>query len=441
MNFNQNIQNDLVRQEPNQNDIFRKSIQQKRTLASLFHQILFNLVFAFFLLNILSSCPKALGQAKPRPLTQQTSPAQQTYPFRPNHPFQQGAQVSDQNSQPVEPDIGYLNIPTKTMGGKQFWTDFRNVDGWRIQQNSVTNHFRLIDSNNIRRAWGNRVHCNGQLNQRIRKGIVRRLQGKVVILLHGLVRTSSSMAPMARHLRSQGFSPILFSYASSRKSIGEHAKALNQVIQGLGPAVTEIHFVGHSMGNIVVRRYLKDQTNPKTQIQGDPRIKSVVMIGPPNQGSKMATLFSGSLLFQSIAGVGGIELGAGWKRDKDAQALQIMNDLIIPQFKAGDFSAGIKAGVEGLDKMARDLQLPSKPRPASHYWIGAIFFGLLIFTVVSLIRRGSSGWAWLFWGVVFSIIGAILYQMMSNSSSGGGGFSGGSFGGGFSGGGGATGSW
>ncbi|QDU79225.1 hypothetical protein Pla110_09310 [Polystyrenella longa] len=135
-----------------------------------------------------------------------------------------------------------------------------------------------------------------------------------------------------------------------------------------------------------------------------------------------------------------IELGAGWKREKDAQALQIMEELIIPRFKEGDFSAGIKAGVEGLDKMARDLELPRSPRPTSHYIIGAVFIGLLIFTVVSLIRRGSSGWAWLFWGAIFAIIGVILYQMATNRG-GGGGYSGGSFGGGFSGGGGATGSW
>ena len=137
-----------------------------------------------------------------------------------------------------------------------------------------------------------------------------------------------------------------------------------------------------------------------------------------------------------------IELGAGWKREKDAVAQQIMDDLIIPRFKSGDFSGGIVGGVEGLDKMARDLQLPSRPRPASHYIIGAIFFGLLVFTVISLIRRGASGWAWLFWAALFGIVGAILYHMATSSgSSGDGGYSGGSFGGGFSGGGGASGSW
>lgn len=137
-----------------------------------------------------------------------------------------------------------------------------------------------------------------------------------------------------------------------------------------------------------------------------------------------------------------IELGAGWGRREDELCSQIMDQHIIFHFKQGDFSQGIVAGVEGLDKMGRKLELPTAPRPASHYIIGLVFVGLMIFTIVSLIRRGSGGWAWLFWGFVFTAVGWLLYQMMTNhGNSGGGGFSGGSFGGGFSGGGGATGSW
>jgi uncharacterized protein len=136
-----------------------------------------------------------------------------------------------------------------------------------------------------------------------------------------------------------------------------------------------------------------------------------------------------------------IELGAGWRRDHDAAAQQIMDEQIIARFKQGDFSGGIVAGVESLDHMARDLELPAKPRSAWHYVIGAILAGLTVFTIVSLIRRGASGWAWLFWGVVFAAIGTVLYHLATSSRSSGGGFSGGSFGGGSSGGGGATGSW
>ncbi|MEW6354904.1 MAG: TPM domain-containing protein [Planctomycetota bacterium] len=135
-----------------------------------------------------------------------------------------------------------------------------------------------------------------------------------------------------------------------------------------------------------------------------------------------------------------IELGKDWAHQKDAECQRIMDNLIIPEFKAGNFSTGIVAGVKGLDAMARELKIPHRARPWWHYAlvIGAV--ALAIFTVVSLVQSGASGWAWVFWGVVFTVIGVILYQMLRSSSRRGG-FGGGSFGGGFSGGGGATGSW
>ncbi|QDU77937.1 hypothetical protein Pan97_50160 [Bremerella volcania] len=136
-----------------------------------------------------------------------------------------------------------------------------------------------------------------------------------------------------------------------------------------------------------------------------------------------------------------IELGGGWGRREDALCQQIMDEQIIPRFKQGQFSEGIVAGVDSLDKMARKLELPAQPRPWWHYAVGAGFVGLAIFTAVSLYRSGSSGWAWAFWAVVFTVVGTILYHMATSRGSGGGGFSGGSFGGGSSGGGGATGSW
>lgn len=136
-----------------------------------------------------------------------------------------------------------------------------------------------------------------------------------------------------------------------------------------------------------------------------------------------------------------IELGAGWGRDFDDEAAELMEEHIIPRFREGDYSAGIVAGVEGLSRLAQGLELPTRPRPWWHWalLIGAVV--LFIFTIVSLIRRGASGWAWLFWGALFAFIGYMLYQMYRSQQNSGGSFSGGSFGGGFSGGGGATGSW
>ncbi len=115
-----------------------------------------------------------------------------------------------------------------------------------------------------------------------------------------------------------------------------------------------------------------------------------------------------------------------------------MDEHIIFHFKQGQFAQGIVAGVDGLDKMARDLELPTRPRPWWHYAVVIVFIGLGIFTAVSLARRGASGWAWAFWAAFFALIGTLIYYTLEDRE---GGFSGGSFGGGSSGGGGASGSW
>ena len=120
---------------------------------------------------------------------------------------------------------------------------------------------------------------------------------------------------MAQFLNQKGnYTTVNFQYASTRKPVDDHAIALRSVIDNLGPGVTEINFIGHSLGNIVVRRYLHDTTDPTTGHQGDPRVKRIVMIGPPNQGSRMARILKSSFLFNTIAGASGSQLSRGWEK-------------------------------------------------------------------------------------------------------------------------------
>jgi hypothetical protein len=46
------------------------------------------------------------------------------------------------------------NIETLTMGGEVFWQTIANVDGWKLQENKVFGNCRILDPNNIRKAWG-----------------------------------------------------------------------------------------------------------------------------------------------------------------------------------------------------------------------------------------------------------------------------------------------
>ncbi|TNF96059.1 MAG: hypothetical protein EP297_10740 [Gammaproteobacteria bacterium] len=130
-----------------------------------------------------------------------------------------------------------------------------------------------------------------------------------------------------------------------------------------------------------------------------------------------------------------IELGKGWAHDYDNQAEDVMQSLIIPSFKRGDFSTGIADGVRGMDAMARGLQLP-KPTPPWWFWPAVIAGGIgLVLLVINLFKTGRSGWAW----ALIVAIGLLLFFILRTAASSSG--SGGGFGGGSSGGGGATGSW
>ncbi|MBE7491837.1 MAG: TPM domain-containing protein [Planctomycetes bacterium] len=138
-----------------------------------------------------------------------------------------------------------------------------------------------------------------------------------------------------------------------------------------------------------------------------------------------------------------IELGAGWESGHDAQCRRVMDEFMVPRFRKGDYAGGLVAGVEQLATMARGEQLPAPPFPWQAVLLAIGFFALMVWTGVSLYRRGRSGWAWVFWGVVFTVLGFLLMALLSGRRRSGfsGGFGGGSFGGGFSRGGGASGSW
>lgn len=203
-----------------------------------------------------------------------------------------------------------LNIPMPTMGGQQLWTDHRWAAGWRVQHNAWTDHWRVLDDSDIRRAWGSRQVCLAKLKEHEQRSDATPAEA-VVILLHGLMRTSDSMQALADAFQQAGHrQAITFSYASTQDSIEHHAWALREFVENL-PGKPRIAFVGHSLGNIVVRRAL-GLWQEDDSLQVLPRVERMVMLGPPNQGSSLARQLSGLGLFEVITGASGQELGRAW---------------------------------------------------------------------------------------------------------------------------------
>lgn len=203
-----------------------------------------------------------------------------------------------------------INLPLKTSGGGQFWTDHLWREGHHVQQNSLTGHWRLLDPKNVRQAWGNKAQCIRAMDE-LNPPQQNSKPKQVVILLHGLMRTSGSMKPIESELKSLGYEVVNFSYASSRAPIGEHAAALRELMENFPPD-TKFSFSGHSMGNIVVRHLVGDLQRDNDPQNVLPRCQSMVMLGPPNQGAAIARKMAKTGLFGLVTGKGGMELGPHW---------------------------------------------------------------------------------------------------------------------------------
>ena len=123
-----------------------------------------------------------------------------------------------------------------------------------------------------------------------------------VVLLHGLGRTSVSMARLAHALERDGYHVINVSYPSRTRSLESLASEwLPAQLRGVAPDA-RVHFVTHSMGGIIVRVWLRDCGVP-------PNLGRVVMLAPPNAGSELPDRFEHWPPFRWFTGVNGHRLG------------------------------------------------------------------------------------------------------------------------------------
>jgi len=228
------------------------------------------------------------------------------------------------------------------LAGTRLWSDELFFHQWRIQRNVTTRRCRLLDGSDERHASGTFQHCRTVLEQIQRDRNLPPMKGKAVILLHGMGRTRKCMVPLAKHLEANGgYTVFNVEYPGMHQPIRKDAQALASILAHL-EGVEEINFVAHSMGNIVVRHYLADQTDPKSGRRPDPRIKRMVMLGPPNHGSSLAASLGKSKLFNLALGKPGQELGQHWAWAE--------NDLATPQFEFG-IIAGALGNREGLNPL------------------------------------------------------------------------------------------
>lgn len=165
-----------------------------------------------------------------------------------------------------------------------------------------------------------------------------------VVLLHGLLRSDSSMATLEQALSEQGYTVVNMDYPSTEYPI-EHladtyvAQAINQchthTHSNTHSAInsninSNTHFVTHSMGGILVRDYVDRH--------GSAGIGRVVMLGPPNQGSEAVDKLRFLPVFGWLHGPAGLQLGT------DQQSR-------VKQLGAVDFELGVIAGTQSINPL------------------------------------------------------------------------------------------
>jgi triacylglycerol lipase len=107
---------------------------------------------------------------------------------------------------------------------------------------------------------------------------------EAVLLVHGHGAHPVLLEPLRRGLARQGYRAVNWRYASLRGSITTHAAQLATTAKSLDDdtAIECLHFVGHSMGAIVVRSALS-MHRPR-------KLGRVVLLAPPNHGARLADL-------------------------------------------------------------------------------------------------------------------------------------------------------
>ena len=173
---------------------------------------------------------------------------------------------------------------------------------------------------------------------------------KSVILIHGWGVRAVFMDRLAHYFLQEGYSVWNYDYPTSKYHIPEHGKQFLEKFRK-EPISGDLYFVTHSMGGLVLRYALSEMTGDECS-----RIKSIVMLGPPNGGSVLA--FPGKLPLVSI-------LNRSWgDMIPGSKILQIPPPVKLPPI-------GIIAGTRDEKVSFRSTTLPDLPFertsvPASH---------------------------------------------------------------------------
>lgn len=153
-----------------------------------------------------------------------------------------------------------------------------------------------------------------------------------VVLLHGIFRTGLSMKVLERYFKKHGYSVLNITYPSRKHSLQELTEVIHPNVSMFSSQLAgKLHFVGHSMGGLLTRVYLK-----KYPVKN---LGCVVMLGTPNNGSEVADFLKDWRLYKSLYGPAGQQLVTD---QPDIQSI----------LGAPDYPVGVIAGSRTVDPVS-----------------------------------------------------------------------------------------
>lgn len=128
-----------------------------------------------------------------------------------------------------------------------------------------------------------------------------KVRGETVVLLHGLGRSRLSLLWLQLRLRRVGYRTLNFGYSPVWTSLDGISQNLIHYVQER-VRTPVYHFLGHSLGNIIVRNGFKWGYPPG--------LRRVVMLAPPNQLPLLARRLRGNWVYRLLAGDSGQKLAS-----------------------------------------------------------------------------------------------------------------------------------
>ena len=154
--------------------------------------------------------------------------------------------------------------------------------------------------------------------------------GAKVVLLHGLGRSVNAMLLLESDLTKAGFDVHNIGYPSTEAAPEVLVELVSEAVDACcTQGHHTVHFVGHSLGGLLIRAYLAEQRPTD--------LGRVVLIASPNKGSELADVTDSESLNRTLLELAG----------PTAQALQTDATGFPAQLPAPDYPVGVIAGTRG----------------------------------------------------------------------------------------------